>query len=139
MDAAALGDLYAEDSFLFPDRMDTFEGKEAILGFYHYAFSLLTLKLSFDIDPSRIVVSGDLAFATTTSTGTRLINETQQTVPEINRELWVFRKSTDTGESPVTVSTEPSNLISPFCRITLRATLQEDVFSCRNHLKENGL
>ena len=38
------------------------------------------------------MVYHDLAYATTSSTGTRLIRETGVTVPEINRELWIFEK-----------------------------------------------
>ena len=92
-DSAALGQLYCNDAVFLPDRFDAFEGAESIEGFYAFAFSMLTLQLDFDIDPSRIVVSGDVAYATTTSTGTRFIKEANETVPEINRELWVFRKT----------------------------------------------
>lgn len=88
--AAGLGSLYTEGAVLLPDRFDVFEGNEAITGFYAFAFSALSLELEFDIDPENIVVSGDTAYAVTTSTGTRLIKETGQTMPEINRELWVF-------------------------------------------------
>lgn len=91
-DSAALGRLYCDDAVLLPDRFDAFEGAERIEGFYAFAFSMLTLKLDFDIDPSKIMVAGDVAYATTTSTGTRFLKEANETVPEINRELWVFRK-----------------------------------------------
>ena len=91
-DADDLGALYEDASILFPDRMDTFEGSQAIAGFYRYAFSLLSLNLTFTIEPKDIIVVGDMAYATTHSTGTRLIKQTNETVPEVNRELWVFRK-----------------------------------------------
>ena len=90
--AEGLGELYTQDAVLLPDRFDVFEGSEAITGFYAFAFSALSLDLEFDIDPDDIVVSGDTAYAVTTSTGTRMIKETGQTVPEINRELWVFEQ-----------------------------------------------
>lgn len=93
--AAGLGSLYTEDAVLLPDRIDVFEGNEAITGFYTFAFSALTLELEFQIDPDNIVVDGGTAYATTTSTGTRFIKEASQTVPEINRELWVFEKVDD--------------------------------------------
>lgn len=89
-DAAGLGSLYTANAVLLPDRFDTFEGAEAITGFYAFAFSALSLDLEFDIDPETIIVSGDTAYAVTSSTGTRFIKEANQTVPEINRELWVF-------------------------------------------------
>lgn len=91
-DAAQTAALYTKEAILFPDRMDTAVGSEAILGFYTYAFSLLTLKLEFSIDLKDIIVNGDFAYATTSSTGTRLFKESGQTVPEINRELWNFEK-----------------------------------------------
>ncbi len=89
-DAEGMGSLYAEDAVLLPDRFDAYEGAEAITAFYAFAFSALTLDLEFTIDPEDIIVSGETAYAVTTSTGTRLIKATNQTVPEINRELWVF-------------------------------------------------
>ena len=89
--AEGLGGLYTEDAILLPDRFEVFEGNENITGFYAFAFSALTLELAFDIDPAQIIVSGDTAYATTNSTGTRFIKEAELTVPEINRELWVFQ------------------------------------------------
>lgn len=91
-DYKSLGALYTEESILLPDRFDVFVGMQNITGFYQYAFSALTLDLVFNIDPANIVVSGDTAYATTDSTGTRYLKETGRTVPEINRELWVFEK-----------------------------------------------
>lgn len=91
-DAAGLGDLYATDAILLPDRFGVFEGNDSIAGFYELAFSMLTLDLTFTIDPANIVVSGDMAYGTTNSTGTRFIKQAGETVPEINRELWVFNK-----------------------------------------------
>ncbi|MEO0341834.1 MAG: nuclear transport factor 2 family protein [Pseudomonadota bacterium] len=91
-DANGLGGLYTQDSILLPDRFDAFTGQENITGFYAFAFSALSLELLFTINADEIIVSGDTAYATTTSTGTRMIKETGQTVPEINRELWVFEK-----------------------------------------------
>ncbi len=90
--AQGLGALYTEDAVLLPDRFEAFEGADAITGFYAFAFSALKLDLEFEIDPEDIVVDGDTAYATTSSTGTRFIKEANQTVPEINRELWVFEQ-----------------------------------------------
>ncbi|MEL7117112.1 MAG: nuclear transport factor 2 family protein [Pseudomonadota bacterium] len=90
--AEGLGSLYTDDAVLMPDRFDIFEGADAITGFYAFAFSALTLDLVFEIDTDDIVVDGDTAYATTTSTGTRFIKDADLTVPEINRELWVFEQ-----------------------------------------------
>ena len=91
-DAKLAASLYAEDAIMIPAGFPTNVGKEAIFGFYDYAFSLLQLTLEFEIDHDNILIEGDMAYATTSSTGTRLIRETGDTVPEINRELWIFRK-----------------------------------------------
>ncbi|MEL7541735.1 MAG: DUF4440 domain-containing protein [Pseudomonadota bacterium] len=94
-DAEGLGGLYSADGVLLPDRFEVFEGVQNITTFYAMAFSMLTLQLKFSIDPKYILVSNNIAYATTNSTGTRLIKEANETVPEINRELWVFKKDSD--------------------------------------------
>ena len=91
-DAKLAASLYAEDAIMIPAGFPTNVGREAIFGFYDYAFSLLQLTLEFEIDHENILIQGDMAYATTSSTGTRLIRETDQTVPEVNRELWVFEQ-----------------------------------------------
>lgn len=91
-DYESLGGLYTADGVLFPDRFDVFLGAEDITGFYQFAFSALTLDIDFNIDPANITVAGDVAYATTDSAGTRYIKEADLTVPEVNRELWVFEK-----------------------------------------------
>ena len=91
-DAKLAASLYTEDAIMIPAGFGTNVGKEAIFGFYDYAFSLLQLTLEFKIDHDHIQIEGDMAYATTSSTGTRLIRETGDTVPELNRELWIFRK-----------------------------------------------
>ena len=90
-DAEALRALYTEDAVLLPGGFPTAVGDEAIKDFYSYVFSMLSINIEIDIQPGQILVQGDLAFATTSSTGTRTITATQETVPENNRELWVLR------------------------------------------------
>jgi len=91
-DAKLAVSLYTEDAIMIPANFPTNVGKEAIFGFYDYAFSLLQLTLEFDIDENQIVINGGTAYATTSSTGTRFYRESKETVPEINRELWIFKK-----------------------------------------------
>ena len=91
-DAKLAASLYTEDAIMIPAGFASNIGKEAIFRFYDYAFSLLQLTLEFEIDHDNILIEGDMAYATTSSTGTRLIRETGDTVPELNRELWIFRK-----------------------------------------------
>ncbi|MEO1379233.1 MAG: nuclear transport factor 2 family protein [Pseudomonadota bacterium] len=90
-----VGALYTEDAIFMPDRFGVFEGSEAITEFYGFVFNALTLNLDFTINAEDIVVTGSTAYAVTSSTGTRLIKESNQTVPEINRELWVFENVDD--------------------------------------------
>lgn len=87
-----VGALYDTDAILLPDRFDVFEGVESITGFYQFAFSMLELDITFTIDAKNILVAGDFAYATTHSAGTRYLKESKETVPEINRELWIFRR-----------------------------------------------
>lgn len=94
-DASQIAALYDENAILFPDRFDAFTGVAEIEGFYAAAFSMLTLDIEFQIDPSQIVVAGDVAYATTTSHGTRFLKASGETVPEVNRELWVLAKQGD--------------------------------------------
>ncbi|MBX2873117.1 MAG: SgcJ/EcaC family oxidoreductase [Saprospiraceae bacterium] len=91
-DADLAASLYKEDAILIPANFPHATGKAAIHNFYSYAFSMLQLTLKFDIDMDQIVVDGNSAYATTTSTGTRVIRESGAVVPEINRELWIFEK-----------------------------------------------
>ena len=91
-DAKLAASLYKEDAIMIPANFPTNYGKEAIFGFYNYAFSLLQLTLEFDIHEDQIAINGDFAYATTTSVGTRLIRETKEIVPEDNRELWLFER-----------------------------------------------
>lgn len=90
--AEALASLYQEDAILLPADFPVATGKTAIHNFYAYAFSVLQLELDFNINPDQIMINHDLAYATTDSTGTRLIRESSVTLPEINRELWIFGK-----------------------------------------------
>lgn len=91
-DAKLAASLYKEDAILIPANFPSAVGKEAIFQFYDYAFSLLQLTLEFDIDLDQIVVNGNFAYATTTSVGTRVIRASGDTIPEDNRELWLYEK-----------------------------------------------
>ena len=91
-DAKLAASLYTEDAIMIPAGFPTNVGNEAIFNFYSNVFSLLQLTLEFEIDQENILIESDVAYATTSSIGTRLMRETGETFPEINRELWIFRK-----------------------------------------------
>lgn len=65
-------------------------GSEGILKSYEYVFSQIQLNIEFLIE--EIQVDENLAFAVTSSKGTTLIHAAGITVPEANRELFVFEK-----------------------------------------------
>lgn len=90
-DAALAHSLYAKTGVFMPSGAPSAIGSENILKSYESIFSQIQLNIEFYIN--EIVVDGDFAFATTSSNGTTLIRANGQTVPEENRELFVFEKN----------------------------------------------
>jgi uncharacterized protein (TIGR02246 family) len=89
-DAAIAQSLYAKDGVFMPTGAPSAIGSGDILKSYKFIFSQIKLNIEFYID--EIAVNGDFAFATTNSRGTTLIHANGQTVPEENRELFVFER-----------------------------------------------
>ncbi|MBI1268608.1 MAG: DUF4440 domain-containing protein [Cryomorphaceae bacterium] len=89
-DAKLAQSLYAVDGIFMPSGAPSAIGSANILGSYEFIFSQIQLNIEFYID--EILVEGDFAFATTSSKGSTLIHANGQTVPEENRELFVFEK-----------------------------------------------
>ena len=92
-DAKLAQSLYAKDGIFMPSGAPSAIGSENILKSYEFIFSQIQLNIEFYID--EILVEGDFAFATTSSKGTTLIQATGETIPEENRELFVFEKVND--------------------------------------------
>jgi uncharacterized protein (TIGR02246 family) len=82
--------LYARDGVFMPSGAPSAAGSTKIKAAYEFVFSQIQLNIEFFIE--EISVEGNFAFATTTSKGTTLIHATGLTVPEENRELFVFEK-----------------------------------------------
>lgn len=82
--------LYTKDGIFMPTEAPSGIGYEGILKSYEYVFSQIQLNIEFFIE--EIQVEGNMAFAVTSSKGTTLIHATGDTVPEANRELFVFEK-----------------------------------------------
>lgn len=82
--------LYTKDGVFMPSQGPSGIGSEGILKSYEYVFSQIQLNIEFFIE--EIQIEGNLAFAVTSSKGTTLIHATGETVPEENRELFVFEK-----------------------------------------------
>lgn len=89
-DAKMAQSLYTKDGVFMPSEAPSAIGSEEILKSYEFIFSQIQLNIEFYID--EIVIDNDIAFATTSSKGTVLIHAIGQTVPEENRELFVFEK-----------------------------------------------
>lgn len=90
-DAKLAQSLYAKNGIFMPSGAPSAIGLANIQSTYEFIFSQIQLNIEFFID--EILVEGDFAFATTSSKGTTLIRATGQTVPEENRELFVFEKT----------------------------------------------
>ncbi|OJJ14382.1 hypothetical protein BKI52_43420 [marine bacterium AO1-C] len=89
-DAALAQSLYTKEGIFMPTEAPSAIGSENILKSYQFIFSQIQLNIEFFID--EITVENNLAYAVTSSKGTTLIHATQATVPEANRELFVFEK-----------------------------------------------
>ena len=89
-DAKLAQSLYTKDGIFMPTEAPSGIGSEGILKSYEYVFSQIQLNIEFFIE--EIEVEGNMAFAVTSSEGTTLIHATGDTIPEANRELFVFEK-----------------------------------------------
>lgn len=83
--------LYTSDGVFMPSNAPSAIGESQVKASYEFVFKTIQLSIEFFID--EILVTGDYAFARTTSRGTTLIHESGQTVPEENRELFVLQKT----------------------------------------------
>lgn len=89
-DAKLAQSLYTKDGIFMPTEAPSGIGADGILKSYEYVFSQIQLNIEFFIE--EIQVEGNMAFAVTSSKGTTLIHATGDTIPEANRELFVFEK-----------------------------------------------
>ena len=89
-DAKLAQSLYTKDGIFMPTEAPSGIGSEGILKSYEYVFSQIQLNIKFFIE--EIQVEGNMAFAVTSSKGTTLIKAIGETIPEANRELFVFEK-----------------------------------------------
>jgi uncharacterized protein (TIGR02246 family) len=82
--------LYTPDGVFMPTGAPSASGLAQVQQAYEGIFQ--QIRLHIELHMLEIVVSGDYAFASTTSAGTTRIQATGQTVPEENRELFVFQQ-----------------------------------------------
>ena len=82
--------LYTKDGVFMPSGAPSAMGAENIKGAYEFVFSQIQLNIEFFIE--EIAIENDLGYAVTSSKGTTLIHASGETIPEENRELFVFEK-----------------------------------------------
>ncbi len=87
-DAAAAAAVYAPDGVFYPHNLPTATGTPALLASYQQIFETIKLDITFDIH--EIAIAGDLAYATTGSTGHVTVLAPGITVAEANREVFTF-------------------------------------------------
>ena len=92
-DAKLAQSLYTKDGVFMPTEAPSGIGLEGVLKSYEYVFSQIQLNIEFLIE--EIEVEGNMAFAVTSSKRNTLIHATGDTMPEANRELFVFEKVDD--------------------------------------------
>ena len=89
-DASMVIELYTKNSVLMPNSSPTVEGLGPVKGFYQYVFDNFSYTLQFSIIEFK--VSGNYAFARSTSKGSFIIKAKGQTIPDENRELFFLEK-----------------------------------------------
>jgi uncharacterized protein (TIGR02246 family) len=82
--------LYTPDGVFMPAGAPSASGLAQVQQAYEGIFQHIRLHIELHI--LEVVVSGEYAFASTTSAGTTLVHATGQTVPEENRELFVLQQ-----------------------------------------------
>ena len=90
-DAAKIATFFTQDGLFIAPGAPTATGPAQIRSTLDGLFGAVTLTLKFT-PANTTVVNGNYAFATSTSSGTKLIKANGQTVPASYRELWVFAK-----------------------------------------------
>lgn len=82
--------VYTSNGVFMPTTFPTATGTEQLKESYTNIFKAIQLNVKFTIE--EITISGDMAFAMTSSKGTTLIHANGQTVPEENREFFLLTK-----------------------------------------------
>jgi uncharacterized protein (TIGR02246 family) len=83
-------ELYTKNAVFMPHSAPTADGAGQVKDTYQYVVDNFSYTLQFSI--IEIEVSGNYAFARSTSKGTVKTKASGQTVPNENRELFVFEK-----------------------------------------------
>jgi uncharacterized protein (TIGR02246 family) len=89
-DAQSIALLYAEDGVMMPPGLPTVSGREQIKKFY--AMGLSKKKFNMSTEIAEIIEDTTIAVVRTLSKGTSVVIETNQTINEDSKELFVLKK-----------------------------------------------
>jgi uncharacterized protein (TIGR02246 family) len=89
-DTTELLSLFSEDGMLMPQKAPIAKGQEQLKAAYTFLFDTFQLNVTFSI--AEIIISGNYAFAQTSSKGTSVMQSTRQTAPIENKELFTLQK-----------------------------------------------
>ncbi|OUS01106.1 hypothetical protein A9Q86_09515 [Flavobacteriales bacterium 33_180_T64] len=93
-DAEKATSLYTKNGIFMPSNAPSAIGTKKIKDAYDFVFSQIELNIEFHIE--EITVEDTFAYAVTSSKGTTLIHANGETIPEENRELFIFEKQNNT-------------------------------------------
>lgn len=89
-DVNSVVSLYSPDAVLIPNAAPAADRQEQIKQTYVYVFDNFSFNLNFDI--LEIEMFGNKVFARSTSKGKLSIKASGETIPDENRELFIFEK-----------------------------------------------
>ncbi|MDX8568334.1 SgcJ/EcaC family oxidoreductase [Elizabethkingia sp. HX XZB] len=89
-DVSKVLQVYTQDGVFMPTTLPTATGTEQLKESYSNIFKTIRLNVKFNIE--EVLVNGDVAFARTSSKGNVIINTTDQSMPEENREFFLLKK-----------------------------------------------
>ena len=89
-DSEAIKNTFTVNGAVMPPSSATYRGSNSIKENYDNIFKNVSLDLQFNID--EVIIEGDYGFVRSTSDGLAKINATGESLPEVNRELFIVHK-----------------------------------------------
>ena len=89
-DSEAIKNTFTVNGAVMPPSSATYRGSNSIKENYDNIFKNVSLDLQFNID--EVIIEGDYGFVRSTSDGLANINATGESLPEVNRELFIVHK-----------------------------------------------
>lgn len=89
-DSETIKNTFTVNGAVMPPSSATYRGSNNIKENYDNIFKNVSLDLQFNID--EVIIEGDYGFVRSTSDGLAKINATGESLPEVNRELFIVHK-----------------------------------------------